>query len=398
MNIKTNGYLMSLDLTCPLYVFQSSPDTYGCQIHSSNDLLMITTYLNHLTNLSYDLSIHEMKQQIPQQFQELEERYPMLTILLYQLYSSRLLSLVSIQSISIFKRGICTFVDKAKVLVSSNKHFGLMINSENQLFDIPFGKEDISQCNIPISVAKESESNLVLLEAFTNEVIGMIQIASNRLSTTCLRIQTMIDDILDLWPHSRPFIPIPNILNMTPETLVTRSIADEGGRLALSGSNGWAYFDYHLAMFGPQDVPLGPHRLQMALPPDGCDVNQYTVRIKDTIVAILRGGGCSFGVKVLNAQKLGAKGVIIVNTDNKKTMRLMATHDEAPLIQIPCITVSRRIQFYLEEVLHRFYLIDQHIVSIQPMIHLSNYEQRNQLVLPERITQPVIEKMKKKES
>lgn len=35
-------------------------------------------------------------------------------------------------------------------------------------------------------------------------------------------------------------------------------------------------------MFGPQEVPLGPIRLQMALPPFGCDPGAYTVRIQGT--------------------------------------------------------------------------------------------------------------------
>ena len=61
---------------------------------------------------------------------------------------------------------------------------------------------------------------------------------------------------------------------------------EEGGRLAVAGDNGWAFFDYHLAMFGPQEVPLGPHRMQMALPPHGCDPDAYQVRIRDTVVAI----------------------------------------------------------------------------------------------------------------
>lgn len=74
----------------------------------------------------------------------------------------------------------------------------------------------------------------------------------------------------------------------------------------MSGENGWAFFDYHIAMFGPQVPPFGPFRLQMAFPPFGCDPNAYTVRIQNTVVAILRGGGCSFGIKVINAQKLGA--------------------------------------------------------------------------------------------
>ena len=67
-----------------------------------------------------------------------------------------------------------------------------------------------------------------------------------------------------------------------------------GGRIAVSGQNGWVFFDYLLARFAPQQVPLKPLRLQMAFPPHGCDATQYTVRIKDTAVAILR-GGCSIG-------------------------------------------------------------------------------------------------------
>lgn len=65
------------------------------------------------------------------------------------------------------------------------------------------------------------------------------------------------------------------------------------------------------------------------------------MRISGTVVAILRGGGCSFGIKVINAQKLGAVAVMIVNTDDKKTMRLMALPDEEPLIKIPCIMVTK---------------------------------------------------------
>ena len=70
------------------------------------------------------------------------------------------------------------------------------------------------------------------------------------------------------------------------------------------------------------------------------------VRISGTVVAILRGGGCSFGIKVINAQKLGAVAVMIVNTDDKKTMRLMALPDEEPLITIPCIMVKNLFMMY----------------------------------------------------
>ena len=162
-------------------------------------------------------------------------------------------------------------------------------------------------------------------------------------------------------------------------------MTEEGGRVALSGENGWAYFDYHLAMFGPQDIPTGPMKLVMAVPAFGCDPAAYTVRIKDSVVAILRGGGCSFGIKVINAQKLGAKAVMIVNTDDQKTMRLMALPDEIPLIQIPCITVSRRIQFYVENQLKGYYPMGQLLVSIQPTGLFGEYEKKNTLQLHVRI-------------
>ena len=165
-------------------------------------------------------------------------------------------------------------------------------------------------------------------------------------------------------------------------------MTEEGGRIAVSGENGWAYFDYHLAMFGPQELPAGPFRLQMAFPPFGCDPSGYTVRITGAVVAILRGGGCSFGIKVINAQKLGARAVIIVNTDDVKTMRLMALPDETPQIKIPCIMVSRRLQYYLEEQLRRYYLLDQHFVSFDATGIFGEYEQRNTVQLPVRLHSP----------
>jgi hypothetical protein len=64
-------------------------------------------------------------------------------------------------------------------------------------------------------------------------------------------------------------------------------------------------------------------------------------------VVLLRGGGCSFGIKVLNAQKLGALAVVVMNTDDKKSMRLMAQPDELPLINITWYTfIMRGLHYY----------------------------------------------------
>ena len=98
------------------------------------------------------------------------------------------------------------------------------------------------------------------------------------------------------------------------------------------------------------------------------------MRIKGTVVALLRGGGCSFGIKVINAQKLGAVAVIVVNTEDQKTMRIMAASDEVPLISIPCIMVSRRLQLYLEDKLNKYYLSNQHFISFDPTGIFGEYE------------------------
>jgi formylmethanofuran dehydrogenase subunit E len=113
----------------------------------------------------------------------------------------------------------------------------------------------------------------------------------------------------------------------------------------------------------------------MANPLFGCDPAAYKVRIKGAVVAIQRGGGCSFGIKVINAQKLGAIAVIIVNNDDSKLVRLMASSDELPLIKIPCVMVSRRVQWMMEEKLMKYYLLNQHFISFEATGVFGGYEE-----------------------
>lgn len=292
------------------------------------------------------------------------------------------------RSAAIMKRGLCTFVEKVRLLDSGRGSLGLVVNTEDEVIDMPAGRENPGESPPPLGIMRSSEGDYLHLAARTNEVWMVIHenAGEGGLSASCQRAVHAVEDIIDKWPHSVPPLSVQQVRsNKAPDQDAIRGLTEEGGRVALSGENGWAFFDYHLAMFGPQEVPLGPHRLVMALPPFGCDANAYTVRISGAIVAILRGGGCSFGIKVINAQKLGAKAVMIVNTDDVKTMRLMALPDEMPLIHIPCIMVSRRIQFYLEQQLRGYYPVDQHLVSIQPTGLFGEYEQRNALKLPVRL-------------
>ena len=41
---------------------------------------------------------------------------------------------------SVSKRGLCTFVEKASALATSGARVGLMVNDKDELMDLPSGK------------------------------------------------------------------------------------------------------------------------------------------------------------------------------------------------------------------------------------------------------------------
>jgi hypothetical protein len=91
--------------------------------------------------------------------------------------------------------------------------------------------------------------------------------------------------------------------------------------------------------------------------------------------------------RATHAAQPASRGVhhLALNTDDMKTMRLMALPDEVPQIQIPCIMVSRRIQYYLEGQLRRYYLLNQHLVTMESLTVFGDYEKKNTVVLPARL-------------
>ena len=45
------------------------------------------------------------------------------------------------RSLAMMKRGECTFVGKAKSLVEGGANLGLVVNTDNEIIDMPAGKE-----------------------------------------------------------------------------------------------------------------------------------------------------------------------------------------------------------------------------------------------------------------
>lgn len=303
---------------------------------------------------------------------------------------------IDVRSAVIAKRGVCTFVDKAILMSQQGAQLGLVVNADNELLDAPAGKSDKPEmATAPLALLRQDDGLFLHLSALAQNVFFTVKPAYNldtdrsesrRILELCETVVQTAEDVLDRWPHSIPDLSLSQILAFKPpDQSKVRGLTEEGGRLVLAGSNGWAFFDYHLAMFGPQEVPAGSSKFVLAQPAYGCDPNAYTVRVTNATVGILRGGGCSFGIKVINAQKLGAKAVVIINTDDEKTMRLMALPDEVPLVKIPCVMASRRLQFYVEAQLKRFAPADHLLVALQPTGVFGEYEKKNTLTLPQRI-------------
>ena len=79
---------------------------------------------------------------------------------------------------------------------------------------------------------------------------------TSMMTDACARLYSLVEDVVDQWPHSVPHMTTQQITQSVVPSKV-RGLTEEGGRMALSGMNGWAFFDYHLAMFGPQELPQG---------------------------------------------------------------------------------------------------------------------------------------------
>ena len=61
------------------------------------------------------------------------------------------------RSIAIMKRGECTFVEKAKSTAINGASIGLIVNNDNELIDIPAGKEKTSECTAPFGLMRQED-------------------------------------------------------------------------------------------------------------------------------------------------------------------------------------------------------------------------------------------------
>lgn len=139
----------------------------------------------------------------------------MLTAILKESYKRRIP--IHVKPAVIMKRGVCSFVSKAMRVASDGAGLALMVNQDDTLPDTNAGKENTTMCTAPFATVKESDGKLVQLTAATGEVLVIAHesleedFRQSASQSSCIRLHTLAEDIIDQWPHSVPHIPIDTV-------------------------------------------------------------------------------------------------------------------------------------------------------------------------------------------
>jgi hypothetical protein len=80
---------------------------------------------------------------------------PMLVLLAQEAARRRLV--LSVHTMSVVRRGLCTFVEKTRAGQVAGSHFSLVVNTEDELSDMPSGKENITDVTLPTAIAREAD-------------------------------------------------------------------------------------------------------------------------------------------------------------------------------------------------------------------------------------------------
>ena len=232
--------------------------------------------------------------------------------------------------IVLVKRGSCSFTDKAMVATLAGAGGIIIANEKNEVLDeMPKGEAKTDKIDIPVlSVAK------VLGEAWLDALMYSIEPITGYLGCAGQPNAFESKEVSEIAPRK-------NMDDMRGSLLVVgkRPTKMHGYEFA------WAHFgpvpqeSSNLSFF-PDDKSNPPIRVVAAEPMYGCEASKYVVKITDFVVAVMRGGGCTFGDKAAIAIKLGAAAIIIVDDDTKgnekdrPVMRLMAAEDQAEELDI----------------------------------------------------------------
>lgn len=192
------------DQFCPVYRLKAAVEASGCKQEEGE--------------FELPLEVHRMMEAglggQPETGWETEQVSTMFSLLIQESRSRNLF--VEPRSLAIVKRGECTFVEKARGMMKAGAAAGLVVNTDNELIDMPAGKEKVSDISMPLGIVREGDAALLHLAAKTNDVWVILSDSVTGVSPACDRIVNLAEDLVDKWPHSVPALSSAQILQNKP--------------------------------------------------------------------------------------------------------------------------------------------------------------------------------------
>lgn len=222
---------------CPLYLLRTPSDPFGCDSMtpltpsadsptSSVDASTLSTSTIddfHLPSIvrTFLEQLHSPQGLSSEIVQAMESQYPMVSYILQEAKRDRIS--VRLKSMITVKRGTCTFVEKARHIAQLGGDMGLMINTGEDLVDMPRGKENVTLCTSTMASCRESDGQWLHMSASYQEVLGVIADPVLGYTGDCIRLQLLLEDLLDHWPHSIPSMSLKEILQFPPPAKVNNN-------------------------------------------------------------------------------------------------------------------------------------------------------------------------------
>lgn len=144
---------------------------------------------------------------------------------------------IDLRSAGVAKRGVCTFVDKARGMSQRGAQLSVVVNTDNELIDAPAGKSDkTGDVTAPFGLLRSDDGSFVNLAAKTQDVFFVVKplhdddvdfhggVALRASMQACEAVAQAAEDLVDRWPHSVPSLSIADVLKFKPPDQVRRCV------------------------------------------------------------------------------------------------------------------------------------------------------------------------------
>lgn len=126
---------------CPIYRIRAAQDPFGCEVEE--DYFRLPEAFDTIADQNGFVNA------------EIEQVSQFLTLMQQEAFMRRMN--IEPRSLSISKRGVCPFLTKARRAQANGASIALVVNNENELGDMPIGKEKTDDISIPVGMMKLQE-------------------------------------------------------------------------------------------------------------------------------------------------------------------------------------------------------------------------------------------------